>query len=167
MANQATVDPGLCTIVIAGYTLSGFADGVSFNSTFDVDRFSKTVGNRGLGAFGKTISGSATITLTVLNTSSDNDVLMLIATADNNTPGGVLVPLVKVTGNARITEGGDVRIMKIPDTQDGAGPYPVTWTLGSLNYVKFVGGYEETPVVTSIEELQALIDQAPPKRAAV
>jgi hypothetical protein len=166
MSNQATVDPGLCTINIAGHTLTGFADGVGYQSSFDVDRYGKVVGNRGLGAFSKTISAAATITLTLLNTSSDNDILSEIALADN-VGGGVLVPLAKITANARIVETGAVRIVKIPDTQDGAGPYPVVWTLASLNFVKFVGGYEETPTFTNMDDLRELISQAPPVRAPV
>lgn len=167
MANQATVDNSLCTIIAAGYLFTGFADGVSFTSVYDVDRFTKLVGNRGLGAFGKTISNAAVITMNIMSTSADNDALMIMATADNNTPGGILVPMAKITANARIKEAGNVRVMKIPDTQDGAGAYPIVWTLGSLNWVKYVGGYDETPVFTSMEALQELIDQAPPVRAAV
>ncbi len=167
MSNQATVDNALCTINIAGREFSGFADGVGYSAVFDTDRFTKIVGNRGLGAFGKTISGAATITLTLMSTSDDNDFLQLMSTADNVNPGGALVPLAKVTANARIKEAGMVRVMKIPDTQEGAGPYPVVWVLGSLNFVKYIGGYDETPVFTSAEALQELINQAPPVRAPV
>lgn len=167
MANQATVDNGLCTIMIAGHTLTGFAAVVGYNSVMDVDRFVKIVGNRGLGAYGKTISGSATITLNIMSTSLDNDILMAIATADNVTPGGVLVPLEKLDANSRCVEGGNVRIMKLPDTQSGGGPYPVVWILGSLNFTKFVGGWEETPVAASLERINELIAQAPPLPAAI
>lgn len=164
MANQATVDPGLCTINIAGYTLTGFADGVGYTSTFDVDRYGRIVGNRGLAARSKTISAAATITLNILNTSADNDILTTIFTADD-LAGGVLVPLAKITANARIVEAGAVYIVKLPDTQDGGGQYPIVWTLGSMNFTKFVGGYEETPIFTTMDALRDLIANAPPVRA--
>lgn len=164
MANQATVDPGLCTINIAGYTLTGFADGVGYTSSFDVDRYNTIVGNRGLSARSKTISAAATITLNILNTSEDNDILTTIFQADD-VAGGALVPLAKITANARIVEAGSVYIVKLPDTQDGGGPYPITWTLKSMNFTKFVGGYDETPVFTTMDALRELIANAPPIRA--
>jgi hypothetical protein len=167
MANQATEDPGLCTIVIAGYELTGFADGVGYQSSFDVERFNHIVGNRGLSARYKTISASATISLNILSTSADNDILTTIFTADNASPGGALVPLAKVTSNARIVEFGAVYIAKLPDTQQGGPAYPIIWPIRSMNFTKYVGGYEETPIYTSMDALKELIANAPPVRAPV
>ena len=163
MANQATVDPGACVIMLGTYTLTGFATDVGYTSSMRDTRWTATVGNRGLAARGKTVSGLATITLNILNTSVDNDFLSAMAELDDKTPGGFLVPLSKVTMNARIVENGLVYVTKVPDTQDGVGPYPVVWTLESMNFVKFVGGHLGPKIESpgTLEALQALIAKAP------
>lgn len=166
MSNNATVDPSQHRIRLGAYLLTGFAPDIGYSSTFDVDEFSTIVGNRGLGAFRRTISQAATITLNLMNTSQDNDFLSLMRLADIK-GGGVLVPLTKTTvNNNLLVEGGLVRIVKNPDTNDGPAGI-ITWTLKSVNFTKFIAGYGPTITAFTREEMQAIIDNAAPLPAPV
>lgn len=166
MSNNATLDPSKHRIRIAGYLMTGFAPDIGFNSSMDTEAYGKIVGNRGLGGFTRTISGAATITINLMAQSADNTFLSTLYAADA-AGGGVLVPLTKTTENAGLlVEGGLVRVNKMPDTSDGSSAV-VTWTLISVNYTKFVGGYDATAIANTLEELQAIIAQAPPIQAPV
>lgn len=164
MSDQATIDPGLHVVSILGRRITGFAGENGYSSTMVANAFEVVVGNLGLAAFTRIRSGHAVITLELMPTSDDNDFLSLIHSADLTGAGG-LVPLAKTLANGRTVEAGAVRIQKMPDTTQSNAP--IVWTLLSANFVKFVGGYEKTPVFTTLEALQAAIAAAPPIPAPV
>lgn len=167
MADQATHDPQLCTISIAGARITGFASQDGFSVSYDSDRFSKLVGLRGLGAWNKNSSNAATITLQLLGNSEDNDILAAIHLADISTPGGALVPMIVMQQNGRTAATGAVRVMKMPDVSVGAEMSTRTWMLGSLNWTMYIGGQNTTPIVSNMDDVRALIAAASAIPAAV
>ena len=161
MSNQATVDPGAHVLTILGQRITGFAEGQGYNSSKASDNYAVVVGNLGLAAYARTRSGHQIITVTLMPTSESNSFFSAIAAADATIVGGFLVPLLKTVANSGLTtEAGSVRVTKMPDTTDTSSPN--VWTFISADFVKFVGGYETTPIFKTLEELQAAIDAAPP-----
>jgi hypothetical protein len=168
MADQATHDPQLCTISIAGAPISGFASQDGFSVSYDSEKFTKLVGLRGLGAWNKNASNAATITLQLLASSANNATLAAIHLADVSTPGGILVPLIVMQQNSDTTVAtGAVRVMKMPDLTVGAEMPTRTWMLGSLNWTMYVGGQNTTPIVSNMDDVRALIAAASAIPAAV
>ena len=160
MSDNTTFDPKLCVVKVAGFEVTGFADATSYTSTMDEDWVSTVVGNNGLGAYVFRNSRAATITMTLMPGSNDNDKFMAALTADRLTPGGVLIPLWVTQQNGRFNEGGFGRFVRPPDGNIANSLTPVVWTFKSLNFVKYIGGQDETPIANTIEELNALIARA-------
>jgi hypothetical protein len=160
MSDNTTFDPKLFVVNVAGFRVTGFANDTGYSSTMDEDFVTTVVGNNGLGAYVFRNSRAATISLTLMPGSNDNDKFMAAVTADRLTPGGVLVPIFVTQQNGRFNEGGFGRFVRWPDGNIAASVTPVVWTFKSLNFVKYIGGQDETPVVSTIEELNALIAAA-------
>ena len=91
MSDNATHDPKKYVVRVAGYRVTGFANGTGFNSTMAQPRAEVVVGNNGLAAYSITHSNAATITLTLMPGSDANDIFASILTAD--ALAGRLVPL--------------------------------------------------------------------------
>jgi len=160
MSNDATHDIGQYVVTIAGYRLTGFADADAFDFTAGSDRFSMLIGNYSLGAWAKINNRSATGNFYLMATSSDNVALDTLLKADE-TPGGILVPLVILQTNGVFSAAASIRFMRAPDVARGSSVPTTTWQWGTTRMYTVQGGGIPTPLVTSIAEAQALIDSSP------
>lgn len=85
----ATYDPKKVLITIAGFPVSGFADGTFVVVERDADSFNKTVGADGEVARALTNNKTGTFTLTLLQSSSANAFLSALVATDEVTGDGV------------------------------------------------------------------------------
>ncbi len=160
MSDQATIDSGLHVVDLMSIRVTGFAGENGYTSSMTDNSYEAIVGNLGLGAYTRIRSQRAVITLELMPTSAANRLLSLMHSADLAGVGG-LVLLSKTVVNSKATvEAGAVRVQKWPDTTQSSAP--IVWTLISTNFVKFIDGYETTPVFTTEAELLAVIAAAPP-----
>lgn len=164
MSDNATHDPKKYVVRVAGYRVTGFANGTGFNSTMAQPRAEVVVGNNGLAAYSITHSNAATITLTLMPGSDANDVFASILTAD--ALAGRLVPLWVTQENGRVAEGGFGRFVQQPDLDVADTISPRVWTFISANYKKFIGGQDATPIANTVDDINAIIAAASPIEAA-
>lgn len=162
MSNDATHDIAQYNVVIAGYRLTGFADGDAFNFTAGSDRFTMLIGNYGLGAWAKINNRSANGSFNLLAGSADNDVLQALMTADDLTPGGILVPMVILQTNGLFQAAASIRVTRSPDVARGVSIPQTVWNWGTTRMYTVQGGGIPTPLVTSVAQAQALIAAATP-----
>lgn len=90
-----TYDPKLVHIIIGGFEMIGFADGTFLTVERDEDSYSKVSGSDGETARAKSNNKGGTATLTLMQTSSSNDVLSGFAIADEQSNSGVVPIFVK------------------------------------------------------------------------
>lgn len=77
-----TYDPKQVAFSYKGYTLSGYADGTFIEVEFDEDSFTKYIGASGEGARSRNANRAGKITVHLMSTSPDNDVLSAFEAAD-------------------------------------------------------------------------------------
>lgn len=85
----ATYDPNEVIISVLGVTVTGYADGSFVDLEYDEDAFSLVVGAGGETARVRSQNRSATITLTLMQTSPINDALSAAHNADLQSGNGV------------------------------------------------------------------------------
>lgn len=121
---------------------SGFADGTFVSVEFDEDAFTLTVGTDGEATRSKSNNRSATITITLMQTSDVNDLLSAQYLLDINSPGGAgLVPfLLKDTSGRSLFLAEQCWIQKAPAIEYGRESGTVEWTLRTSSLVPFFGG---------------------------
>lgn len=158
MANNATWDFANLNVVFGGLHITGFADGDSYAMDFDVDRFTKRIGNYGLGAWAKSNNFGAVGSITLLATSNDNSALQAFLSADELTPGGVLVPLVALQTGGLLSHTGLFRITKAPGVSRGTDVPTTTWVIGTTRLIQALGGSVPTAIVTTVEQARAIVD---------
>lgn len=161
MANNATEDFLATTLIMATRVFTGFQQGEGFSTSYDNDHFEKIVGVRGLGAWQKKFDLSATMTLSLLATSDDNDIMSILADADFFTSGGAMFAGAVIQTNGRLklawTAG---RIMKKPDVSISDGVDVRVWVMGTNKLISFIGGQSSTPIVT-FDQASALVNALP------
>ncbi len=87
-----TYDPKGVNIAVAGSFIDGFADGEFINVDRDEDSYSLTIGADGKSARARSNNKSATITITLLQTSDANDTLNAFHAADELLAGSGVFP---------------------------------------------------------------------------
>jgi hypothetical protein len=157
MANNATWDFANLNVVFGGHQITGFADGDSYTMDFDVDRFTKRVGNYGLGAWAKSNNFGAGGSFTLLSTSDDNTILQAFLSADEMTPGGVLVPLVALETGGILSHTGLFRITKAPSVSRGTDVPTTTWVIGTTRLIQVLGGSTPSIIIDSVAAAQAIV----------
>lgn len=167
MSDNATEDSLATTVILGGKIFTGMQQGEGFSTSYDNDHFEKVVGVRGLGAWQKKFDLSATMTLSLLATSDDNDIMSVFADADFFTTGGFMFPgaLIQSNGRLRVAWAAG-RIMKKPDISLSDGVDVRVWVMGTTKLISFIGGQTSTPVGT-FEEASALANALPSLRPAV
>ena len=91
-------DPAQVIVTVGSRSISGYADGTFVSISRDADSFSKYVGADGVVARTKTNNFSGSVTITLMQTSPDNDYLSaLLSAAENSSVNGAGVFNVKIT----------------------------------------------------------------------
>ncbi len=158
MAQDGTQDYQAWNVILGGDLITGFARGTSYSAVYDEDQFETVVGNRGLGAWLRRINLSATVTIELLATSLDNDLMtaLWVANYRNRRGGGFGVPLVAKDARGTTTQvAGLIRPTKIPDVVRSDSIDSRSWVLKTTNLQTHVGG-NFGPTVGTAAEARAL-----------
>lgn len=89
MATMRNYDPGRVVLVVAGFQIQGFAPGTFVKVARNKPSFTLKKGSDGQGVRTKSRDFSGKITITLLQSSSSNDVLSQLVATDEAVDGGV------------------------------------------------------------------------------
>ena len=135
-----TFDPKSVIVTIGGVPMSGYADGTFLTVDRDEDAFSKVTGADGVTSRVKSNNRSGTMTLSLTQTSSSNDVLSGFVALDEIANAGVVPILVKdVSGNSLFFSATGW-VKKFPSSEFGKEISNRDWVLDLADVDVFVGG---------------------------
>ncbi len=135
-----TYDPDLISVVVGGYTLSGFADGTFVTVERDEDTWILSIGADGEGARAKSNNRSGTITITLMQSSDSNKILSDLATADELSNSGVFALLIKDSSGASLYSAETAWIQKPAASEFARELGTREWTIRTDNLIVYVGG---------------------------
>ncbi len=141
MGGVKTYDPNNVQIILGGAPMSGFADGTFVSVSSDENLYNKTVGADGEVSRSRQNNKTATIALTLKQTSSSNDILSGFAALDEASDGGVFPLMIKEIGSGRtllFTQAAWVE--KHPDTAYSKDVEDREWTIATSQMKTFIGG---------------------------
>lgn len=135
-----TYDASQVQVILGAVPLVGAADGQFCNVTWDEDDYGKTTGADGEVSRHRMNNDSSTVTLTLLQTSDTNDLLMGYALADRTNNSGVFSLMIKdmngrslfVTDSAWVQRKPDMTFSKETETRE--------WTIATGRATVFIGG---------------------------
>lgn len=138
----STYDPGQVDVILAGIPIDGFADGTFISAEQDEDSFSLTIGSSGEGARAKSRNESATITFTLLQTSSSNDALSALHNTDILSPNGDGIGplLIKDNSGRTLISAQTAWIQKPPVAEYAREISNREWTIRTDKLLQFHGG---------------------------
>ena len=128
------------TIVFAGITISGVADGTFVKVVRDNPMFTSTTGADGEGARAKSSDASGTVTVTLLQTSNSNDALSAQAALDEANGSGMGALMVKDGSGRSIAHAEKAWIERYSDLELGREIGNREWVFKSTNLELFVAG---------------------------
>jgi hypothetical protein len=147
MADGATVDHKQMHVIFGGHRVDGRSKGVYVSVAYRADATAANVGVDGEGFFVDNDDLSATVTVTLLQSSASNDVFSAALLANRETPGGIAAPLVCNEANGRTTyAAARAKVVKMADSTWSDGGEMRTWTLVTTRLEGFVGGLDPTPL---------------------
>lgn len=111
----AQYDPSQVSVIVGGAPISGFADGTFVEVSFDEQQWNKVTGADGLTQRSKTNNYAGTITITLMNGSSSNDVLSQLWADDRDRGAGVVPILVKDFSGRTIWSAQQAWCQQMPD----------------------------------------------------
>jgi len=141
MTGVKTYDPNNVQLILGGVGISGYADGTFINLTYDEDLYNKTVGADGEVSRSKTTNRSATLTITLKQTSSSNDALSALYQLDESEDGGVVPMMIKEIGTGTtlvFTQAAWVQ--KLPDLNFSKDIEDRQWTIATSQLESYIGG---------------------------
>jgi hypothetical protein len=141
MAGVKTYNPFQVQIVIGDIIVTGYADGTFVTVSQDETRFVKSTGADGEVSRTKTNNRSATVTLTLKQTSSTNDLLSELARLDDESNAGVRAFTLKESGSGgTIIFAQTAWIENLPDIVYSKDEENREWTIALADASTFVGG---------------------------
>ena len=136
-----TYDPSNVQVIMGGVPMSGFADGTFISIAFDEDQYTKTVGADGEVSRSKSNNNTATVSLTLKQTSSSNDALSALYQADRLSNGGVVPFMVKEIGSGRtLCFAQSAWVQKLSDVAYSKDIEDRAWTIATGQMQIFIGG---------------------------
>lgn len=129
------------TVIFGNVIISGYAPGNSIKVTMNTDLYNQQIGADGEGARARINDDSATVEITLMQTSASNDELSAIAILDKNTGDGVFPLLLKDPNGNTVYSTNCAYISKLPDSEFGTEITSRTWILMTPKMdVAFIGG---------------------------
>lgn len=117
MGAVKSYDPAEVQVIIAGIKISGFADGTFVTAARKNASFALIVGSDGEGARAKSNDRSATVTVTLLQTSDSNDALSALLNLDELSSDGVGALMIKDNSGRLLLSAETAWIEKPPDAE--------------------------------------------------
>lgn len=136
-----TYDPANVQVIVGGVPMSGFADGTFISIEHDEPAFTKTVGADGEVSRAKSNNKSATVTITLKQTSISNDILSGFGLADEASNGGVVPFMLREIGNGTtLVFAESAWIEEWPDLGYSKNIENREWKLALAQCNRFIGG---------------------------
>ena len=135
-----TYSPKDIIIIIGGATMTGYAESSFCSIERSSDTFTKVVGADGEVTRTASADISGTVTLTLIQTSSSNDILSALQLADEITKVGKFPLLIKDAFGKSLYGSSTAWIMKVADSEFGAEMGEREWTIECADLEAFVGG---------------------------
>lgn len=135
-----TYDPKQVSVIVGGQIGQGFADGTFVKVERNDPAFNLKVGVDGEGTRAKSNNKSGKVTITLMQSSSFNDVLSGFAAADELANAGVVPVLVKDNSGRSLFACATAWVQKYPDSEFAKEVGTRTWVLETDDIEIFVGG---------------------------
>ena len=128
-------DPTLFSLIVGSHIVSGFAEGEVIKFSRNKESFTLKVGAQGDGTRMRSADRSSVIELTLLSESPSNKFLQDALIADEQTEGGVTLPIMLRNNNTgRATHSSTAGwIKKQPDEGYGEEATNITWMIEMLS----------------------------------
>jgi hypothetical protein len=134
-------DPGLVYVSFLGQILSGYADGTFITAERNEDAFMLMVGADGETLRARNRNRSGKITLTLMQSSTSNDLLSNAAIDDELGVPGAIGPLFIKDGNGRtLIRCQTAWVSKLANAEFAKEGTPREWVLETDNLNLYVGG---------------------------
>jgi hypothetical protein len=141
MDGVKTYDPNNVQIIMGGFPITGYADGSFIEVAYDEDLYSKTVGADGEVSRAKMNNRSATVTITLKQTSATNDELSALYAADQANNAGVVPLFIKEQGTGRTLVFAQAAwVQKLPNLNYSKDVEDRVWTVATAQLKSFIGG---------------------------
>ncbi|MBC3540659.1 phage structural protein [Rufibacter sediminis] len=141
MAGVKTYDPKNVQVILGGTPASGFTDGTFISVAPDEDLYTKTIGADGEASRARSNNKSATVTLTLKQTSSTNDVLSTFVAADQVSDSGVFPLMIKEIGSGRTLVFAQAAwVQRFPDLAYSKEVEDREWVIAVGQMDIFIGG---------------------------
>jgi len=135
-----TYDPKLVTFTYAGLIISGYADGTFIHLERNADMWALKMGADGIGTRAKSNDRSAKITLTLQQSSSVNDQLSALASADELTNSGAAPWLLRDASGRTLCSALTAWIVKYPGFDFAKEVTDRAWIFETNDAEVFIGG---------------------------
>jgi len=135
-----TYDPKLVLISFGEVAITGFADGSFVSVDRDEDAFTKVVGAGGDVVRTRNRNRSGSVTVTLLHSAPENDLLSGIARLDETLGTGVRPVMVKEANGTTIIAAQNGWIRKLPTTEYAKESGTREWVLDVDALDSYVGG---------------------------
>lgn len=135
-----TYSPDQISVIIGDRPLTGFMDGDSITVARLEDSFTEVSGLKGEVARAKSSDKRTDITLTLMQTSPDNDYLSGILQEDEISGRATFNIMIRDQNGTSLHEAEKAWIVKAPDTSYAKELTGREWTLRAANMSMFVGG---------------------------
>ena len=134
-------------VMIFGPTgqITGYADGTFVTVDKNEDAFTLQIGTDGEGVRSKSNNQSGTVTFSLLQSSSSNDILSTIHTADLELGTGVFPLFIKDLNGSSLYEASQAWIRKFPSAEYGREAAAREWVIETDNLIMFAGGSDTPP----------------------
>lgn len=139
-----TYDPKQVILVVGGAIINGFADGTFISVERSNDMFSKVSGADGIVSRAKSNDKSGTITVTLAQTSSGNDILAGYAVRDELANAGVVVVSCKDLSGRSTFFAATAWVRKMPTSEYSKEISDREWQMDCADLDIFVGGNAPT-----------------------
>lgn len=133
-------DPKQLAINCGGNPITGYAEGTFIDIERDEDAFNFTAGADGEGARAKINVQSATITLTLIQSSASNDILSAFALADELTNSGLFPLLVKDNNGRSLYAAETAWVQKFAKSEFSNDVTSREWVIRTDKLKMLVGG---------------------------
>ena len=135
-----TYSPKKVSISVAGVNITGFAEDTFVLVDRAVEAFTKQVGADGEVARTASADRTGTITITLLQTSSSNDILAALQQTDEKTLNGKFPVMVKDNNGTSVAAASTAWIDKMAPVEYGAETGEREWVIQCADLEHFAGG---------------------------
>lgn len=135
-----TYDPKQVTVILGGKIGHGFADGTFITLKRNEDAWNLKVGTDGEGTRAKNNNKSGQLVMTLMQSSSYNDVLSAFAAADELSNTGAIPLLFKDASGRTLASALTAWVKKLPDSAFAKETESREWTIETDELNLFVGG---------------------------